>query len=156
MERDERRTNGHKPVLLGVVLTCALMQLTGCGNDLARVTGTITVDGEVLRAAPDLKVTVLFQPNSGGTPAVGIVDEDGQYQLSTGSQQGIVPGDYSITCTATQIIPSKTPGGTPGGRRITDPKYAAAKSSGLRFTVLDGDNQFDIALESPKALARPR
>ena len=43
-----------------------------------------------------------------------------------------------------------------GGRAITDPKYASAKTSGLKFTVQPGKNEFNIPLTSPpKSPARP-
>ncbi len=131
-----------------VVAVCLL--LTGCGNDLAQVTGTITVDGQPLQTADDVKVTILFQPESGGAPATGLVDTNGQYTLSTGGDEGITPGEYLVTCAVTQLIPPATPGGTPGGRRISDPKYANAATSGLRLSVKAGDNQYDIALNSPQ------
>jgi hypothetical protein len=85
---------------------------------------------------------------------VGIVDESGRYQLSTGSKEGAAPGDYLISCLATKIIPAKEPGSAPGGRSLTDPKFANAKTSGLQFTVSPGNNEYDIALVSRAAGAR--
>jgi hypothetical protein len=139
----------HAARLLSVAIL--LVPFSGCGNNLADVSGTVTLDGQPLRGGGDsgIRATVVFQPVSGSAVgAVGIVDENGRYQLSTGSEEGAPPGDYLVTCSATQIIPPKQPGGTPTGRRITDPKYANAKTSGLQFTVEPGNNQFDIALES--------
>lgn len=90
----------------------------------------------------------MFQPVAGsGASAVGIVDENGQYQLSTGSEEGIQPGEYIVTCSASELIPPKDPAGTPGGRRITDAKYNSAATSELRFTVHPGKNRFDITLD---------
>ncbi|MEX2308584.1 MAG: hypothetical protein WD738_13365 [Pirellulales bacterium] len=132
-----------------LLVVSLLVPFSGCGNNLADVGGTVTLDGQPLRGGGGVRATVVFQPvsaNSSG--AVGIVDENGRYQLSTGSEEGAAPGDYLVTCSATQIIPSKQPGGTPSGRRITDPKYANAKTSGLQFTVQPGDNEFNIPLES--------
>jgi hypothetical protein len=140
----------------GVVTACVLIctGLAGCGKNLAQVSGTVTVDGQPLRSVDGVKATVYFQPENGGPSGVGPIDAEGQYTLSTGSQDGVPPGEYLVTCSATRIISSSTPGGTPTGKRITDPKYASAKTSGLRFSVKEGDNQFDIALESPKASTR--
>jgi len=134
---------------IGFVLTAILcVSFVGCGNNLARVTGVVTIDGQPLRGGEGVKATVMFQPQSGGAPAVGPIDENGRYELSTGSQTGIAAGKYQVSCTATQIIASNTPGGTPSGKRITDPKYASVKTSGLQFEVQPGHNQFDINLES--------
>lgn len=134
-------------VLLAMVAVCLLV--TGCGNDLAQVSGVVTVGGEPLRGGNDVRATVIFQPASGqGSTGVSLLDENGEYQLSTGSRSGLAPGEYLVTCTATQLVPSKTPGGLPGGKRITHPKYANTKTSGLRFNVHDGNNQIDIPLEA--------
>lgn len=131
--------------------------MSGCGNDLSQVTGVVTLDGEPLKGGDGIHATVFFQPVSNtGAAAVGVVDENGVYKLSTGSQSGITPGEYLVTYSASQIIPSKT-GGTPSGKRISDPKYSSTKSSGLRFEVQEGENEYDISIESPpKSASRGR
>lgn len=136
----------------------SLALLTGCGSSLSQVSGVVTLDGEPLRGSEQIQGTVFFQPASGdGTSAAGLVDEQGNYFISSGSQEGVVPGEYVVTISATEIVPSKAPGGTPTGKRISDPKYASAKTSGLRFTVLEGSNEFDISIESPPSRrGRPR
>ncbi len=139
---DERLITGL--LIFGSLLT------TGCGNNLSQVTGVVTLDGQPLKGGSGVHATVFFQPVSkAGTAAVGVVDKNGVYKLSTGSQSGITPGEYLVTYSASQIIPSATPGGTPSGKRISNPKYASAKTSGLRFEVKEGENEFDISIDSP-------
>jgi hypothetical protein len=130
--------------------------LSGCGNGLAQVSGQVTLDGQPLRGgAGDIRVTVQFQPTSGvGSTAIGLADEDGNYSLATGSQDGIPPGEYLVTCTASELLPATAASSTRGSRRISDPKYANAKTSGLSFTVQPGKNTFDIPLTSPAKTAR--
>ena len=125
----------------------------GCGNGLAQVSGAVTLDGQPLRGGNGVRATVFFQPASGdGRAAVGILDENGQFQLSSGSEEGVAPGEYLVSCTATQIIPSKNPGGTPSGKRITPQIYASARTSGFQFKVEPGGNEFNLTLSSnPKA-----
>jgi len=123
--------------------------LTGCGKNLAQVSGVVTLDGEPLKGGEGIHATVFFQPASGeGASAVGTLNENGVYQLSCGSLEGIPPGEYIVTFTASEIIGGED-GSTPTGRRISDPKYASTKTSELRFKVEAGDNQCDLALESP-------
>jgi len=124
------------------------MVANGCGNDLAQVTGVVTVDGQPLRGGGDVRVTVIFQPSTGnGRVAVGLANADGEYRLSSGSEQGVVPGDYVVTCSAIELV--RTPGGgAAGARAITDPSYANSRTSGFRFTVQPGKNEFDLALDS--------
>jgi hypothetical protein len=141
-----------KRSLMARWLFFGVVAFSGCGDNLADVHGTVTLDGRPLRGGGDVRATVVFQSISGSsTGAVGIVDENGRFTLSTGSKEGVAPGDYSVTCTATKIIPSSEPGRAPGGRSITDPKYANAKTSGLQFTVQPGGNEFEIPLASRPA-----
>jgi hypothetical protein len=125
--------------------------LLGCGNGLAQVLGQVTVDGQPLHGGNgDIRVTVKFQPVSGsGSIAIGIVDENGKYTLGTGSQNGIPPGEYFVTCSASELVRAKGSDAVQGGRQITDPRYSNAKTSGLKFTVQPGKNEFNIPLQSP-------
>ena len=63
-----------------------------------------------------------------GPNAVGLADEDGNYKIATGSQGGIRPGDYCCHLLREQLLKAS---GT--GTSITDPKYANAKTSGLKI-----------------------
>ena len=109
----------------------------GCGSDLAAVSGTVTLDGKPLAGNERLRGTVQFSPEDGhGTTAVGYLDGDGRYDLSSGSRSGVLPGKYLVTVSATEIIPPKIPGGAPGGRLVTPPQYADAKSSGFTAEVV--------------------
>jgi hypothetical protein len=135
--------------LLG--LLSVLLLTAGCGNGLPQVTGLVTQDGKPLATGGDTKISVVFQPASGeGTPATATTDETGEYELSTGSQGGIAPGEYLVACSGVQFSSAATASGIPSGKRIIDRKYGNVTTSGLRFTVKEGDNRFDIALEAPQ------
>jgi hypothetical protein len=126
----------------------ALVAFGGCGNGLAKVTGLVTLDGQPLHGGKgDTRVTVQFQPVDGvGANAVGLADEDGKYKIATGSQTGIRPGDYYVTCAVSTLK---------AGGPVADPKYANAKTSGLKITVQSGKNEFNIPLQSaPKKAPR--
>lgn len=130
-----------------VAVVVLSLGLPGCGNGLARVTGSVSLDGEPVRGGGDVRATVFFTPVAGGSASVGLVDESGAYELRTGSEAGVAPGDYAVTFTATEKIVPKD-GGTPAGRRISPPRYAAPSTSGLEFTVEPGSNTIDLALTS--------
>jgi hypothetical protein len=85
---------------------------------------------------------------------MGLADENGNYTLSTGSKIGILPGDYLVSCAGEELVTNKSTGGVTGARQITDPKYASAKTSGLRFAVQAGKNELNIPLKSPPKTAR--
>ncbi len=139
-------------LLVGGVLT-----LAGCGNGLANVSGQITLNGSPLAASETVRGTVYFFPEGGtGAPAVGLVDAEGEYSLSTGSEGGVSPGAYLVTISASELIPAKIPGEAPGGRAITPRKYADPSQSGFRVQVASGSNVFDFALEGQPTPIRNR
>jgi hypothetical protein len=134
-----------RAVLFGVA--CSLF--VGCGGDLASVSGSITLDGQPLAGSERLRGTVQFSQEDGhGTTAVGYLDGNGHYDLSSGSRVGVLPGKYLVSVSATEIIPPKTPGEAPSGRLATPRRYAEAKSSGFTAEVVRGRNTFDYVLSS--------
>jgi hypothetical protein len=137
------------PIVFGGMLCAATLGVSGgCGNSLASVAGKVTLDGEPIRGGEDVRATVYFNPaGSGGVAAVGLVDENGEYRLATGSEAGVPPGEYKVTFTAAQLVRNAA-GGAPGGKRISPPRYAVADTSGLSFTVEPGSNTYDLVLSS--------
>ena len=70
--------------------------LAGCDsqNSLARVTGTVTLNGHPLEGA-----IVQFQPVAdGGSPSAAKTDSKGQYELMyTFTKPGVIPGEHIVT-----------------------------------------------------------
>jgi hypothetical protein len=141
--------SGWRSTTVTLALSAVCLLFSGCGDGLAQVSGQVTLDGQPLRGGTgDVRVTVQFQPADGvGTTAIGLADEDGNYTLGTGSKDGIPPGEYLVTCTASELVRTN-PSAAPSSRRITDPKYANANTSGLSVSVAPGNNNFDIPLQS--------
>ena len=123
--------------------------LAGCGSGLSSVSGTVTLDGKPLAGSDKLSGTVQFSPETGrGATAVGNLDQNGRYNLSTGSRVGVLPGKYLVSVSAVEIIPPKIAGEAGSGRLATPPRYADAKTSGFTAEVSSGRNTFDYALWS--------
>src|SRR5690606_11332502 len=131
---------GFVALLLGVSL------VAGCGGGKAKdqlgatVTGQVTFDGSPVDGA-----TVTFQPaDASKKGAFGRTDTEGNFTLSTSTAtEGVEPGEYHVTVTKFEIVPSTGPQegdpGYTGNPRPTPPpksllpeKYGNAKSSGLR------------------------
>jgi hypothetical protein len=132
--------------LLAISLGCLL--LTGCGDGMARVSGQVTIDGQPVRGGKDGSfVTVQFQPATGvGAMGAALADESGHYKIATGSQLGVLPGEYIVTCTVRTAN---------AGDPIPAAKYSDAKTSGLKCTAEVGRNEFNLPLESaPKKAPR--
>jgi hypothetical protein len=132
--------------LFPVTLLCACL---GCGSNLATVTGTVTLDNKPLVGNEQFRGTVEFAPEGGhGTRATGYLDDNGRYSLSSGSRVGVLPGNYLVSVTVQEILPSKIPGGAPSARLVTPKKYTSETTSGLSANVAGGKNTFDFALSS--------
>jgi len=86
------------------------------------------------------------QEDGSGAPAVGIIQKAGYYEVATGTQRGLAPGNYMVGVAVKKILPATTPGGLTQPQRISPPKYAKPEESGLRAEVKPGDNTFDFAL----------
>ena len=88
---------GNRPLLGGLVVACVATGalLTGCSSSkvaVAKVRGTVTLDGQPLRDAE-----VRFQP-ANGRPSFGRTGADGSYQLLyTVSRAGAVVGPCDVT-----------------------------------------------------------
>jgi hypothetical protein len=138
----ERRTRS-----LGIVWGVFILASTGCGGMYdATVTGVVKLDGNIVPHG-----TVSFAPQSAGPTAFGQIQSDGAYQLRTGREEGLPPGQYIATVAANEppaAARSADGGPSPLGKPITPEWYRDPATSGLAFTVESGDNVFDLELKS--------
>jgi hypothetical protein len=111
----------------------------GCGrNHPGRMSGQVTLDGPPLTTG-----TVVFHPEKSGADAYATIGTSGTYSVRTGTDRGMEPGDYVVTVIATTGPP-------PHGKLITPMRYGNVTQSGLKATVVPGDNRFDISLRWQK------
>lgn len=114
--------------------------LAGCGSndDLARVEGTIKLDGEPLPNA-----FVVFNPTSGGTTSYGKTDEQGRYYMVFDeNQDGAWIGENRVRI-RTGDVGAAEEGGT---KEVVPAAYNT--DSTLLVNVEPGDNTFDFDLSS--------
>lgn len=146
MLRDFTSTMISASSLCKVAFLLSASWFVGCGPggpEIARVEGTVTLDGKPLGRA-----FVVFIP-SGGRPAAAETDANGKYVLDFGDGRlGSVPGVNRVEInTARQ--PEYEEDGTmiPGVREMVPAKYN--KMSTLEFNVERGKtNVADFALDS--------
>jgi hypothetical protein len=105
------------------------------------------VDGKPLVGSDTVRVTVMFFPESSGAPAAAKLDGSGQYELSTGSQAGLPPGNYTVAISAKEIT-SAAGGGSQGMHDLASSTYSDPLTSGLVAEVKPGSNTFDFDLKS--------
>jgi hypothetical protein len=89
-------------VLAGLVI----MAGAGCGQQLTKVRGKVTLDGKPLDAAG-----VQFHPIGGrGMPANGITDGEGTFFVDTHSRDdGAWPGEYKVVISKYEVDPLMQP-----------------------------------------------
>ena len=127
---------------------------TGCGSskpETAPVAGRVTLEGIPVKTG-----TVIFYPAS-GHPAVGTIQSDGSYRLTTFvKDDGALLGQHVVTIEATEIVGGDTPksfddeykGLRAGELRIILPlEYSDRSSSGLQALVEAKENKIDFALK---------
>jgi hypothetical protein len=90
---------------LACIVAAGLLVLagSGCGNQLTRVRGKVTLDGKPLDASG-----VQFVPIGGkGMPAMGITESDGSFHVDTHAKDdGAWPGEYKVVVTKYQVDPA--------------------------------------------------
>ncbi len=149
------RTGLRCVVAVGIAIV--LVSGTGCGNGLATVTGAVTLDGAPLAGGGETRAMVYLYPEGGtGAPAVGLLNPEGVYSISTGTQDGVKPGAYLVSISASRLVGQDIPGAPRSAKRITPAKYADPRQSGLRVDVAAGANKYDFALESDPTTRRRR
>jgi hypothetical protein len=119
------------------ILGCLILAGCGPGDGLARVNGTVTLNGEPLGGA-----IVQFQPvEEGGTPSAGKTDAKGRYELMhTFDQRGAVPGEHVVSIrTAAAYYDEEG-----GGEERIPAEYNDRTE--LKRTVEPGSNTFDFEL----------
>jgi hypothetical protein len=137
--------------VLALCLSATLGGLVlGCGDGEDAHPATVPVQGKVTyKGEPVPKGTITFQPD-GGRPAVGEIQPDGTYQLSTfGDKDGAIPGPHKVMIIANTGDPTKMPS-SPGyvvPKDLVPKKYADLKTSGLEITVSKDKTAYNFDLE---------
>jgi hypothetical protein len=134
----------HQPKkLYSLVCLVSLLSfgaINGCGsnNDLASVTGKITLDGQPLADA-----AVVFSPTSAGTTSYGRTDSSGNYvMMFSDSEKGAWIGENLVRISTGDV----GVGGDQGKKETVPSVYNV--SSTLRKTVEKKANRFDFELMS--------
>lgn len=130
------------------------------GPEMARVTGSITLDGEPLAGAH-----IRFSPEAKGPAAFGVSDNRGRYELRTYEPgDGAIPGKYGISITkevteggmefesqAAKEAYVKENGEPPPREtvNVVPEKYSTKKTSGLTAEItISKKNRIDLPLVS--------
>lgn len=136
-----------RPVLVTTkLLILCLAVLAGCGQKKTYpVLGRLTLKGNEGRQALT-GYTVSLESTEQPVSAVGIVQSDGTFQLTTFTEDdGAVPGKHRIAVSAPQPTLD-----VPIPRSILDKRYAAFETSGLETVIKAGANELVLELDPTK------
>jgi hypothetical protein len=116
-------------------LLCAFVAGCGADDNLVPVEGRVLLQGQPLRG---LSGSVTFVPdsskgNASSTGAVGEIDAEGRYRLSTRGKPGAAPGWYKVVVTA---VPAGTGDREVVRRPALHSRYAAEKTTPLSVQVV--------------------
>ena len=120
----------------------------GCGGqNLGDVSGKVTLGGQPLAGA-----TVIFQPEDGSRPSMGVTNEDGEYELQYDRKTtGAVIGKHRVSITTGQE-------GNDGDESTAVAEKVPAKynvKSELVKEVESGSNEIDFALDAEGEIVQP-
>jgi hypothetical protein len=114
------------PLTYSLLAGLLIMAGSGCGQQLAKVRGKVTLDGKPLDAAG-----VQFHPIGGrGVPANGITDTDGTFFVDTHSRDdGAWPGEYKVVISKYEVDPAMRQKIDPSDPQAMGKAYAAASKA---------------------------
>ena len=109
----------HRRSFCWLALCAAVLSLAGCNKGL----GTLPVTGKVFyQGKPLAEGTVIYAPiDVNGRQARGAIQPDGTFALTTGAEEGAMPGEYKVVILALEPHPGEP------GRDGTNPNAAPPK-----------------------------
>jgi hypothetical protein len=150
------RTFVHTITTFQAIGICLLVMFAGCRPRLTSVSGTVTLDGKPLSISRDTQGTVIFEPDGGqGTVATGLLDSSGHFNLGVGGSFEIPTGKYYVAISISRMLPKTDQGENQNAEFLAPRKYASTTESGLRATVVSGENNFDFDLKSDAENSAP-
>ena len=136
----------------GVVV--AAVAVAGCSRHPASLSGEVKFDGAALTTG-----VIMLSPARTGPSAYAEIKPDGSYELKTGSEKGLEPGEYIVTVAANEpgpAEPESETGAAPAIRPLMTPRrYADVGTSPLRITVKPGSQKLAIELKSGEDAEAP-
>ena len=120
-----------------------LATLLGCGQpDFYQCEGVVTHEGKPI---PGLQLDFMPENPDLGRPPYAITDESGRFELTTGRDNGLIPGKYSVSV--------QDPGAADGRKTSTAPeylyvidRYSSAKSD-LKYEANKHEPNLELKLD---------
>ena len=131
-----------KPICLAIAAIMFVLPLCGCGG--SKEEPRYTLHGTVMfKGQPIKEGRIAFSNPAKSINITTEIGQDGNYEVKSYRGKGVPTGDYVVA-----ILPSVLPAPPPSDLWPFIPKkYRNSATSGLTFTVAEGDNVFDVDME---------
>lgn len=148
-------------VALAALVLFAAANLAGCGSDefgpIGEVSGSLLMDGEPVSEGTKL----IFMHPTDGHAGFGLTDTEGKFTIewrrSGTTYNGLPVGNYEVMIvaagavdidelTADEMLAGKMP--EMPKRTAIPRKYLRASTSGLRYEVQQGENNFEVNISA--------
>lgn len=132
---------GDRRSMIGPALLVTLAGLVGCGGkdrpETVKVFGKVTHAGQPVTSGTVTFHPVGFASGEANRPALGVLQPDGSYALSTyEAGDGAIPGKYEVAVVSVEKPPSVEEFAAGAKVKPALPeKYATPRTSGLTATV---------------------
>lgn len=145
--------SAKRPGSVAAVVYCGVVVglVSGCSRSTqeSQVSGNVSLDGKQI--GPGI---IVFAPAGNGTPAIGPIDHDGSYSMSTSHEVGLSAGNYKVGVLIREVPTNVKRGDRPPpGKLLIPEKYEDSATSGLEYDVAPGRNTIDIELKSQSSNA---
>lgn len=137
-----------------VLCVIAAIIACGCGSDAVDYGPTGTVKGSVKIGdkTPSEGTQVTFLQPTEGYSATGYTDANGNYTVASWNNGNLPAGDYKVFVMPPEpkpLTPEEELDRKPGENEPVsefDAKFSDAETSGLTYTVKEGENTYDVKL----------
>jgi hypothetical protein len=140
-----------------------VVAVVGCGGydygPTGSITGRLTMDGKPLPAGH----AVTFMEMQKGYLAFGVTNENGDFEVKSWNEGNMPLGPYKVAIappagtapdtskySADELFEHPELMEERGGEALFPRRYLATSTSGLEYTVKEGENHFDIDLKGGK------
>ncbi|MBN2578488.1 MAG: hypothetical protein JXB10_05805 [Pirellulales bacterium] len=137
-----------------LVIAGSLLLGVGCGRkipEIVPVSGKVTLEGGAW-PKPGTITFAPLKPAKGfpSRPGVGHFNTDGSFVAETGQYEGLIPGEYRISVSCWEVVPT----GSSDGKGYLPKKFCNPTTSGLTLTI-EADRSDPVIWEHDFPRAKP-
>jgi hypothetical protein len=131
------------------LIVVGAMAVAGCGGSVARITGTVSHNGEPVRAAD----VVVESTADAAQQFFGVTTDDGSLYVGYRDKPGLAPGAWKIRVTQYTLRNGQPLPGGEAGQAIRTSGHVVAKTYLFEQELTGGQNTLELKLEAAASTA---